>query len=67
MARPLKKGPPIQFRLPVELHAVLVERAAVHDETPAEYVERNILAALMPPVPTVQRQVTPRPKAAKRG
>ena len=46
MARPLKKGPPIAFRLPVDMHAALVERAEAHGETVVEYVERNITRAL---------------------
>jgi hypothetical protein len=50
-------GPTIGFRLPLELHQQLVERAERYGESPGEYVRRFITKTLTAASSTV---VTPR-------
>jgi hypothetical protein len=66
VARPRKFGPTISFRLPVDLHQVIVERAEANGETVNAYVERKITEAattrlkpLGKPDGTRSHQVTP--------
>lgn len=46
MARPRKYGPSITFRLPVELHQIVAERAEANGETVNDYVRRRFTDAL---------------------
>ena len=46
MARPHKLGPSITFRLPVDLHQIVVERAEANGETVNDYVRRRFTEAL---------------------
>ena len=46
MARPRTKGNLIQFRLPIEVDAALVERCAEKGETPSDFVARYIERAV---------------------
>jgi hypothetical protein len=46
VARPRTLGPPITFRLPLNLHQVAVERAEANGETIDQYVKRHFVAAL---------------------
>lgn len=45
MGRP-RLGPPITFRLPLDLHAILAERADAHGITPDAYVRTRFIDAL---------------------
>jgi Arc-like DNA binding domain len=46
VARPRTLGPSITFRLPVELHQIVVERAEANGETVNDYVRRRFVEAL---------------------
>lgn len=46
MPRPVTKGPNIQFRLPVDLHAWVEEKAATRNENVPQFVERNLTRIL---------------------
>jgi uncharacterized membrane protein len=46
MARPKTLGPPIQFRLPIDLHAVAEQRAALNGMTVNEYLANRLVDAL---------------------
>ena len=64
MARPRTLGPPIQFRLPIELHDIAAERAEAHGVTVDEYIRSRFVDALTKhrdrTPPGTDRQVQPR-------
>jgi hypothetical protein len=64
-------GPPVTFRLPLELHAVLTERAEAHGITPDEYVRTRFVTALEAHlarnIPDVGDLVEPRWKTTMKG
>ena len=46
MAMPKTKGPTIQFRLPLELHALLERAAAKKKQTPSQFAYEYLVTAL---------------------
>ena len=73
MARPRTLGPTISFRLPLDAHDVMVERAEAHGQSVADYARDKLTEAArrhrtaVPTTPaTSDRQVTPRWKNPKK-